>query len=170
MSVRTPPLTGHSFSERLPRLAAKLVCLLKPTQFCSRRIDARVMTHYPTVDRESFQKLLASAFVVQQSQMDSQSRAAIVELRSLITSGELDVDGAMHVRTISNIIRAAGDRVSGVQLPLLGLEGDRSTGVYPSPLASMLAAHGTGDLLTETALDPALSDTVAIRNSAPDRP
>jgi len=128
------------------------------------------MNHYPTIDREFFRKLIASAFVVQQSQMDSQSRAAIVELRRLITSGELDVGGAMHVRTISSISGAAGDTLSGVQLPLLGLEGDQSTRVYLSPLASMLAAHGTGDLLTETALDPALSDTVAIRNSAPDRP
>ena len=71
--------------------------------------SARVMNHYPTVDRETFHKLLASAFVVQQSQMDSQSRAAIVELRRLITNGELDVDGAIHRRKISNSTGAAGD-------------------------------------------------------------
>jgi len=120
------------------------------------------MNHNPTVDREFFHKLLASAFVVQQSQVDSQSRAAIVELGRLITSGELDVDAAMHARKISNTTGAARDTLSGSQLPLLGLEGDRSTGAYLSPLARMLATHDTGDLLTETALDPALSDTAAI--------
>jgi TonB family protein len=66
------------------------------------------MSNYSTVDRESFQKLLASAFVVQQSQMDCQSLP--VELERLITRGELDVDGAMHltVDRTPNVANATG--------------------------------------------------------------
>ena len=63
------------------------------------------MSNYSTVDRESFQKLLAGAFVVQQS---SQSLSAIVE--RLITRGDLDVDGTMHpiVDRTRNVAKATG--------------------------------------------------------------
>jgi TonB family protein len=53
------------------------------------------MRNYPTVDRESFQELLASAFAVQQ--MDSQSRSALVEIGRSVTTGDLDVDEAVHL-------------------------------------------------------------------------
>ena len=45
--------------------------------------SAPVMRNYPTVDRESFQELLASAFAVQQ--MDSQSRSTLVEIGRSVT-------------------------------------------------------------------------------------
>ena len=53
------------------------------------------MSNYSTVDRESFQELLASAFTVQQ--LDSQSRSLFVEVGRLVTRGDLDVDGAVHL-------------------------------------------------------------------------
>lgn len=53
------------------------------------------MSNYSTVDRESFQELLASAFAVQQ--LDSRSRSAFAEVGRLVTRGDLDVDGAMHL-------------------------------------------------------------------------
>jgi TonB family protein len=53
------------------------------------------MRNYPTVDRESFQELLASAFAVQQ--MDSQSRSTLVEIGRSVTTGDLDVDEAVHL-------------------------------------------------------------------------
>ena len=44
----------------------------KPFPSCARAESmAPGMSNYSTVDRESFQKLLASAFAVQQSQMDN---------------------------------------------------------------------------------------------------
>src|ERR1700757_4371966 len=113
------------------------------------------MNNNPTVNRESFQKLLASAFVVQQSQMNSQSRSVIVELKRLITTGELDVDRAMHLRRAVNANGVAMGPLFGAQLPLLGLEEDRSSGAFPSQLTSMLAAHDTGDVPAATALEPA---------------
>jgi hypothetical protein len=101
------------------------------------------MSNYPTIDRESFQKLLASAFVVQQSQMDSQSRSALV-------------DG---LRKVAKTTGVAVGPLSDAQLPLLGLEDDdRSSGTFLSHLASMLAAHGAGAASIHTALDPALDD------------
>ena len=53
------------------------------------------MRNYPTVDRESFQELLASSFAVQQ--MDSQSRSSLVEIGRSVTTGSLDVDEAVHL-------------------------------------------------------------------------
>jgi TonB family protein len=53
------------------------------------------MRNYPTVDGESFQDLLASAFAVQQ--MDSQSRSTLVEIGRSVTTGSLDVDEAVHL-------------------------------------------------------------------------
>ena len=53
------------------------------------------MRNYPTVDRESFQELLASAFAVQQ--MDSQSRSTLVEIGRSVTTGDLDVDEAVDL-------------------------------------------------------------------------
>ena len=120
------------------------------------------MNNNPTVNRESFQKLLASAFVVQQSQMNSQSRSVIVELKRLITTGELDVDRAMHLRRAVNANGVAMGPLFGAQLPLLGLEEDRSSGAFPSQLTSMLAAHDTGDVPAATALEPALNETAEI--------
>lgn len=100
------------------------------------------MSNYPTIDRESFQKLLASAFVVQQSQMDSQSRSALVD----------------SLRKVAKTTGVAMGPLSGAQLPFLVLEeDDRSSGAL-SHLASMLAAHGAGAASTDTALDPALND------------
>ena len=60
--------------------------------------------------RESLQSLLSSAFEVQESGLDSQSRSAIAELQRLITIGDPDADHALHViadRT-SRIANATG--------------------------------------------------------------
>ncbi len=53
------------------------------------------MRNCPTVDRESFQELLASAYAVQQ--MDSQSRSTLVEIGRSVMTGALDVDEAVHL-------------------------------------------------------------------------
>jgi hypothetical protein len=55
------------------------------------------MSEFSTLDRESFQKFLANAYAVQQSQVDSQSLSAVVEIQRLIANGDLDVDGALHL-------------------------------------------------------------------------
>jgi hypothetical protein len=75
----------------------------------------------PTLDRESFQKLLASAFAVQESGMKHQSLAAILELQRSIRTGYLDVDGAAHLiaewaRSVANASGVAMGRLKGDQL------------------------------------------------------
>jgi hypothetical protein len=68
------------------------------------------MSHFSTLDRESFQKFLANAYAVQQSQVDSQSLSAIVEIQRLITTGDLAADEALHliVDRTQNIANATG--------------------------------------------------------------
>ncbi len=73
-------------------------------------------------DRDSFQQLLASAYAVQQSQINSQSLSSIVEVQRLVARGELNVDGAMNliVESARNVANA-----SGIAIGLL--EGDQLT-------------------------------------------
>ncbi len=120
------------------------------------------MSSYSTVDRESFQKLLASAFAVQQ--MDSQSRSALVEVGRLVTRGDLDVDGAVHLivdrtRNLADTIAVTSGLLNGAQLPLPGLEeDDRSSAALPSSLAGKLSVHGAGAVSADMALDLVLTD------------
>ena len=55
------------------------------------------MSTDPALDRASFEKFLAGAFAVQQSGLDSQSLSVLVELHRSITTGEPDLDRAMHM-------------------------------------------------------------------------
>jgi GAF domain-containing protein len=68
------------------------------------------MTAHSNLDPESFQKLLADAFAVQESEMDAESLSAIVEVQRSIGTGELDVDGTMQViaERVRNVANATG--------------------------------------------------------------
>lgn len=79
------------------------------------------MSNYSAVDRQSFQKVLESAFNIQQRQMDSQSLSAILEFERSITRRELDEDGARHLR-VDRITRN-GANATGVAI---GPPGDES--------------------------------------------
>ena len=75
------------------------------------------MSAHSNLDRESFQNLLASAFTVQESQLDTQSLSAIVGIQRLISAGALDVNGATHLiadRT-REVANAAGVAISLLQ-------------------------------------------------------
>ena len=80
------------------------------------------MNDHSSVDRETFQQLLASAYAVQESQINRQSLSAILDIQRSIASGKLDLDGAMHF-----IVESARDvaKASGVAIGLL--KGDRLT-------------------------------------------
>jgi len=65
------------------------------------------MSVHSSLDRESFETVLASAFAVQQSGMDNEARSALVAIQRSITTGELDVDQTMgliadRARNIAN--------------------------------------------------------------------
>ncbi len=72
------------------------------------------MSTHSNLDPESFQKLLASAFLAQESAMDAQSLSAFVELQRSIATGEFDVDGAMHLIAdrARNVANATGIAVA----------------------------------------------------------
>lgn len=79
------------------------------------------MSTNSSLDRESFQQLLAAAFAVQESRMDTQSLSAIIEIQRLITTGDLDVDAAVHVianhaRSVANAAGVAIGLIQGHQL------------------------------------------------------
>lgn len=79
------------------------------------------MNTLSTLDRESFQEVLANAFAVQKSQMDTQSLSGIVEVQRSITSSDLDVDAAMRLiadrtRNVANATGVAIGLITGDQL------------------------------------------------------
>jgi hypothetical protein len=69
-----------------------------------------------SLDPESFQQLLAAAFAVQESRVDTQSLAAIIQIQRRIAIGELDAENAIHV--IANQTGKVAD-ASGVAIGLI---------------------------------------------------
>ncbi len=74
------------------------------------------MSTHSSPDRDAFQQLLANAFAVQESQINSRSLSAVMEVQRLVTRGELDADGAMH-RIVESARDVAG--ATGVAIGLL---------------------------------------------------
>jgi hypothetical protein len=79
------------------------------------------MTAHSTLDPESFQEMLASAFVVQQSLIDVQLPSALLTIRRLIAAGDLDMNGVLHLiagraRKVANATGAAVGLLKGDQL------------------------------------------------------
>jgi GAF domain len=74
------------------------------------------MSTHSSPDRFAFQQLLANAFAVQESQINSRSLSAVMEVQRLVTRGELDIDGAMR-RIVESARDVAG--ATGVAVGLL---------------------------------------------------
>src|ERR1700746_3123696 len=68
------------------------------------------MSAQPSLDRESFETVLASAFAVQQSGIDDESRSALIAIQRSIATGELDLDQTMRLiaERARNIANATG--------------------------------------------------------------
>ena len=75
------------------------------------------MTRF-TLDRESFQKLLACAFAVQQTLLDDPSPSAMLGLRHLLVTGQLNLNVA--VRLVAGCARNVAN-ATGVAIGLLEL-------------------------------------------------
>ena len=74
-----------------------------------------------SLDRASFESFLASVFAVQNSGLDSESIAALVQLRRSITTAGSDLAQAMqmvaeHARTVANATGVAVAQLTGNQL------------------------------------------------------
>src|SRR5437660_11205273 len=74
------------------------------------------MSNHSSVDQDTFQQLLANAFAVQESQINSQSLSAVMEVQRLLRNGDLDVDAAMY-RLVEGARNAAN--ATGVAVALL---------------------------------------------------
>lgn len=72
------------------------------------------MTTHSSLDRASFEEFLASVFGGQKSGLDSQSLSALVELQHSITTGEPDLDRAIHMVAdrARNVANATGIAVA----------------------------------------------------------
>jgi hypothetical protein len=73
-------------------------------------------------DPDLFQQLLAYAFAVQESQINSQSLATIMEVQRSVASGKLELDGAM-----SRIVESARDVANATGVAIALLKGDQLT-------------------------------------------
>jgi hypothetical protein len=100
------------------------------------------MSNHSSVDQDTFQQLLANAFAVQESQINSQSLSAVMEVQRLLRNGDLDVDAAMYrlVECARNAANATGVAVAllkGGQLTYRAGSGSAATYVGRQVTASL---------------------------------
>ncbi len=122
------------------------------------------MSASSSVDREAFQKLLASAFAVQESQINSLSLSAIMEVQRLVTKGELDAEGAMHriVASALNVANATGVAVAllkGEQLIYRAGSGSRASCIGRQVTASLTVSAETNRSREILRVEDAETDT-----------
>jgi hypothetical protein len=109
------PLTEQQLDEKLHLLGSGTVSKARPADAdpvpaAHRSILGRCMSSHSNLDRESFQELLANAFAVQESGLDTRALATVVDLQRLIATGDPDVDRAMHLiaESARNVANATG--------------------------------------------------------------
>lgn len=111
------------------------------------------MTTSSTLDAESFQQILAMAFVVQQSLMDVQLPDAMLTVQHLMAAGEIDVNGAMHLiahraRNVANATGVAIGLLKGDQLVYRAGSGSASAYIGRHVVAT-LSVPGTTEASRE---------------------
>jgi hypothetical protein len=101
-----------------------------------------------TLDRETFQQLLANAFAVQESQINPQSLSAIMEVQRSVASGKLSLDGAMtylveSARNVANATGVAIGLLSGDQLTYRAGSGTSAAYIGQHVTASLTLSDNT---------------------------
>jgi putative methionine-R-sulfoxide reductase with GAF domain len=105
------------------------------------------MSAQPSLDRESFETVLASAFAVQQSGMDDESRSALIAIQRSIATGELDLDQTMRLiadraRNIANATGIAIALLKATQLVYRAASGSATSYVGRQEIAVLsVSAH-----------------------------
>ena len=128
-------LTINSLGAKLRLQATKPISDCSPVEqpvVQSQNLRAVGMSVHSSVDWESLQELLASAFVVQESRPDAQLRSVIVQLLRLIRAGELDQNRAMQLiadrtRNVTNATGVAIGQLKGDQLVYQAGSGSAAT-------------------------------------------
>jgi len=121
------------------------------------------MNDHSIIDRDTFQQLLASAFAVQQSQLDRQSLSAILDVQRSIASGKFDLDSAML-----SIVSSARDvaHASGVGIGLL--KSDRITYCAGCGTSAALVGQHVVASLTVSAFTKATREILRVENAQRD--
>lgn len=121
------------------------------------------MTARSSLDPEPFQKLLADAFVVQQSGMDTQSLSAIVELQRSIATNKGDVDRAMHL-----IADRARDVANATGVAIALLQGDKLVYLAGSGSAATYVGRRVTAILSVSAHNEARREILRVENAQTD--
>lgn len=116
------------------------------------------------VDRESFQNLLANAYVVQQSGVDSRSLRAVVLLEQAIHSGKVELAEFMNMtaecaRRVSNAAGVAVALVSGDNLVYRAGSGSAAASVGRELTAILRVPHHAGKKREILRVENAQTDT-----------
>jgi hypothetical protein len=121
------------------------------------------MSTHSSLDPESFQRILASAFAVQESGMDTQALSALIELQQSITTGESDLDGAIHL-----ISERARDVANATGIAIGLLKGDQL--VYRAGSGSAVAYVGRHVMatLSVSAHNEARGEILRVENTQTD--
>jgi hypothetical protein len=103
------------------------------------------MSSDSSFDPEFFQKLLESAFAVQESGVNAPSLAHVVEIQRSIKAGHLDVDGTMHLvaecaRQVADASGVALGRLKGDQLVYGAGSGSASSSIGRCVMATFIAS------------------------------
>jgi hypothetical protein len=121
------------------------------------------MSTHSRLDRESFETFLARAFAAQESGLDSQSVSALVELQHSITTGETDLNRAMHVvadrsRNVAN--------ATGIAVALL--KADQLVYRAGSGSAAAYVGRRVTAVLSASAQDDARDEILRVENAQTD--
>ena len=121
------------------------------------------MSTHSSVDRESFEKFLARAFAAQESGLDNESLSALLELQHSITTGETDLDRAMHMvadrsRNVAN--------ATGIAVALL--KADQLVYRAGSGSAAAYVGRRVTAVLSVSAHDDARDEILRVENAQAD--
>jgi hypothetical protein len=121
------------------------------------------MSTHSRLDRESFQKLLASAFSVQESGMEARSLSVLLELEQSIAKGEPDVDRAMHL--VADRARNVAN-ATGIAIALR--RGDQLVYRAGSGCAARYVGRHTTAILSVSAHNEARGEILRVENAKAD--
>lgn len=166
---RSAPLTGRWPDARQSLPAAGLVRTAgppTPTQQSSPALAAVPDTSMGTrfsVDRESFQTLLASAFAVQESGLNTQSLSALLELQRSIITGKSNLD-----RTMQQVADSARNVASATGVAIALLRGDQLVYRAGSGSAATYVGRHVTAIISASAHNHARGEILRVENARTD--
>jgi hypothetical protein len=121
------------------------------------------MSTHSNVDRESFRKLLANVFSMQESVVDARSLSALLELEKSIATGEPDVDRAMHL-----VAHRARDVANATGIAIAVRRGDELVYRAGSGCAASYVGRHMTAILNVSAHNEARGEILRVENAQAD--